>query len=138
MSQRMEWDESYSVGHGHMDTHHQNLVRIINRLVDLDETIKAEAKVSLDHKMEYMKCLTSISNYVNLHFSVEESLLQSVNYPHINDQARDHIRYMDRIADFVVAPDVAQLEQVTAFLGEWILNHIKVEDMKYKPYVQQA
>lgn len=52
------------------------------------------------------------------------------------DQAKDHIRYMDRIADFIVPPDISQLEEVTQFLGGWILNHIKVEDMKYKPYLE--
>ena len=127
---KIVWDDAiHSVGHRHMDTHHKNLLRIINALVDLHDEIESITDITTAHKMKYLKKLVAI-------FSVEESLLQSIDYPDIEDQARDHIRYMDRIADFVVRPDITQLPEVTVFLGEWITNHILIEDMKYKPFVQ--
>lgn len=48
MSESIVRDESYSVGHAHLDTHHKNLVSIINMLADdLDEKMKEAGCVTL-------------------------------------------------------------------------------------------
>lgn len=60
MVERIVWGESYSVGHSHMDTHHKNLVNIINRLVDLENKIQEAGGATIQHNMEYMKSLTSV------------------------------------------------------------------------------
>ncbi|MBT3196526.1 MAG: hypothetical protein HN344_02285 [Gammaproteobacteria bacterium] len=135
--EKIVWDDAlYSVGHSHMDSHHKHLIDLVNSLVELNDQIALAGAPTSPHITEYQKIVVAISNYINLHFSVEEALLQSVNYPYLHEQTMAHSQYVDAVAGFYVESDIAQLSEVVAYLGSWVINHILIEDMKYKDFVR--
>lgn len=129
----IEWTESMSVNNGDMDSDHQRLIEIINRLWVAD---------SLGNRQIIEFVLDDLVNYTEFHFSREERLMEQAGFP---DRARhcsihqgicrrlEEIRweYFEGIRDELRS---GLLEFVTT----WLNKHILEEDMQYSSHFTAA
>ncbi len=122
----MEWQDSYSVGNDKMDNQHKGLIALINRL---------------DEDTGTGEILEKLRQYVDVHFREEEALLESVNYPGLPEQKRQHATFEEWLADqmetFESGEGTDRLRTaVQGYLKVWLTNHILFTDMAYADYVK--
>lgn len=122
---KIEWNDSYSVGDDELDKQHERLIAIINELI---------GKVDSECQQEnFMQELLDMVTYSEDHFTFEEMKLSSVDYPDIESQIKDHRQYRSEVAR-IIESETKDFGQIMRFIIEWWMEHILVEDMKYKSY----
>ena len=125
------WDASYSVGFSDYDDHHKHLFDLINQLYDAMKLGKGNQELG--------KIVNNLVDYTNFHFSSEEARFTQYAYPETNKHRSEHTIFKAKIMDFKTKVDAGQIGltvQVANFLKEWLLNHIKIEDKKYGPFLK--
>ncbi len=122
------WSPQFSVGHPELDSQHRHLMKITNRLIALSRDPSPSA-------MHYDHLLEEIGEYLRLHLLYEERLMSSIDYPDLNRHRNGHAQIMIKMSAYLAAGKVKQLPEVVAFMREWLLEHILVEDMKLKGYL---
>ena len=121
-----KWYKSYSVNNEELDCHHKTLFGIFNRLYDN----------CFGH--ESAKCLNPIIEelvlYSDYHFSAEEQYMRNLKYKDIDKHISEHKAFTQRALQLqqVVSKDDFELtKELIVFLGNWLLNHVMVEDKKF-------
>jgi hemerythrin len=128
----VEWDDRYSVGIPLIDSQHQRLIELTN---DLYNACLEGTKAAADN---FRMAIRGMVDYVKYHFSAEEKLLESAQYPSIAAHKREHESFVLKVLQ-----DVRDFEEGKKFvpnifvryLRDWILAHIAVEDKKYADYI---
>ncbi len=115
------WSDRFSVGHQVMDEHHRYLVSLVNQLIGLSQSVAPSA-------IRYERVLEELGEYIRLHLLDEERLLASVSYPLLE-------QHRSQYAHFIAKNKLHQLDEVVAFMHQWLLDHILVHDAKYQEYV---
>jgi len=126
------WDESYSVGIGSLDQHHQHLARLINQLAERDnDDLKSEKMVDI---------LTALMNYAEYHFRQEEDLMAAADYFELEAHRQEHQHFCEIIAEtsYGASLGIVGATELFSYLTRWWKNHILLEDMKYKPFLTAA
>lgn len=107
-----QWDESFCVGNAEINEQHKKLFQLINAL-DADRTNGAVLKELLD--------------YVVMHFKTEEDGFDRVAW----DQKDAHKEVHDNFVKTAVSLTSVD-DGVIQFIKQWLVDHIKGSDMKYK------
>lgn len=120
------WDNKYSVNNEELDNHHRVLFDILNRLYDscFDET----ESITLSSVYE------ELVSYVNYHFSAEEQYMRNRGYSDTNRHIIAHNMFRDRILLLqhdMNLNNIVMTKELIVYLGNWLLNHVLVEDKKY-------
>lgn len=119
------WDASLSVGIDIIDEHHRYLFDLINDLYEV-VTSKRGAR-------EVARVIKSLDAYAKVHFRSEEQMMRHYGFEGINRQETQHYAFEAKIREFYeelhANPLVAQFD-VLAYLRDWLVKHIKVEDAK--------
>lgn len=126
------WDESLSVGIDSIDQEHQKLFRMIN---DLYEHI---GKKSNDELISDL--IKEMKDYTKHHFSTEETYFRQLNYPEYEAHKKEHDSFVAKVADLEKRFNSGRLIitfEITAFIKDWIKNHIKGTDMKYVDFLKR-
>ncbi|PLX99920.1 MAG: hypothetical protein C0624_12870 [Desulfuromonas sp.] len=121
----VEWDESLSVGIEKIDEQHRNLFGLINRLEGLDEAPSAETEVIVD----------ALLDYAQIHFQTEEEFFYRYNYLDKEAHEKEHGAFVTRAVEYFKQFEQQKninIPEVHAFLIDWLTNHIKGSDMKFK------
>ena len=124
---KIQWSDTYSVGVPILDEDHKKLIDIINRAVEAYERGTAAGGI-----------IGELEDYARYHFSREEELLRSVDYPELNDHVLEHgqfIEWLGAVRESArMAPDTNFYVAQTAgdYLKKWLITHILATDMKYK------
>ncbi len=122
----IEWDESLSVGVASLDTQHQRLVTIINRLHEALSLRRGRSALA--------STLIELSDYAVVHFTAEETLLKVYRYPELADQIARHQRFIERLGEFRNDIEDGALStpvEMMSFLRDWLIRHIQKSDKKY-------
>ena len=133
----LEWTERYSTTVPKMDEQHQQLFQLLNSLyesIDSCQTLEEERHLT-------GVLLSKLTEYVSVHFSAEELLLEQINYPGLEDHRSEHARLSDEIkalSDSFAEGEVALSFDTFILLRDWIANHILITDAKYIPYTASA
>jgi len=124
---QLEWDQSWSVGEDSLDSDHQALINIINRVMGDQEVSKPVDWV-----------LQDLSEYVDYHFSREEGMLKSAGYKeieaHINEH-REFVEWLNTVKRTIETEPESRnyiTESVVKYLKSWLKDHILQADMSYK------
>jgi hemerythrin len=127
------WDESFRVGHEMIDEQHQQLFAAINEFMSVcnQGKIGDELKKSLDF----------LNDYTIKHFFEEEQLQKKYEYPDYENHRALHEGLKKVARDMSVqwimkGSSEALAEDVKIKVGDWLVNHIKVEDKKLGAYIQ--
>ncbi len=120
------WKDEYSVGVPEMDRQHQKLVALLNQL---DEAMgKGKGKDVIGN------ILAELVKYTQNHFTNEEFLLLSHNYPDLSSHKLEHIKLTKRVLEFKLDFDAGKVTltiPVMNFLENWLVNHIQGRDKLY-------
>jgi len=128
---KIDWNESFSVGVASMDDQHKNIIKCINLLTsDIEVNVSSETVSEL---------LTQLTKYSIDHFKAEEQLLEKYGYPDIESQREEHRTY--RIKVITLCQDAMSHQnsvptELLKFIHDWWRDHILTSDMKYKAFLQ--
>jgi hemerythrin len=122
----------FSVGIQEIDEEHQQLFRCL-------DTINAALHSAYSFSAAY-QALETLSEYTRTHFRVEECLMRIMKYPFFKEHQAQHHAFIaeldvlrDKMLRYDAAPDMSQ------FLTDWLLNHIKISDTDYaRFFVEQG
>ena len=127
MAMQYEWSSELETGFPAIDDEHKQLVSALNELLI--------ACGSGGHKAELKKTVDFLVAYTVKHFAHEEAFQLHCKYP-------GYERHKQLHEDFkVVATDlagrlleegatIALIAEVRSTVGDWLVNHIKGEDLK--------
>lgn len=133
-----EWDDAlYSVGDDTIDKQHQGLLAVLNRLYAL---VNDEAGVANTTAVAEM--MHALTTYIIEHFSYEENRLQESAYPieKIERHRAEHDFMIAKVQAFerrLDNGDPTVLDEMLPYLyGDWLIQHICISDMDYRPHIQ--
>lgn len=118
-------DEKHSVGNFVLDEQHQHFVSLIESLSD-------------SHEGALQSVIDELFEYIRYHFEDEERMLRDVDYPLLEEHIVQHGRFVKFVILMTdkLQQKTLQVDEVKTLLIEWFVNHICVEDMKFKEYIQ--
>jgi len=121
----IHWTDEYSVGVKMIDTQHQKIVKIINKLNNLIEkdTISSALNEIFDE----------LADYAKYHFSTEEKYFHEFDYKLTEEHEKMHKYYIEKIEQFKQDNklDIKNAFVVLDFLEDWWIGHINGADKKY-------
>ena len=126
----VQWTEKFSVGVKELDQQHQQLIKMLNRLISTRETSDTHSETISD-------ILLAMTRYAQGHFKTEENLMKTYGYPGLEKQKQQHRAFRKKTVDLSTATTLgidAVPEALLAYLFDWLTHHILDEDMKYKPF----
>ncbi|MGY0219615.1 bacteriohemerythrin [Endozoicomonadaceae bacterium StTr2] len=77
----LEWDKSLSVGIAELDDQHKEMIDLLNEL---------HRSLLKSDQVQARKILDALIQCTQIHFSVEESLMQILNYPEYDEHKYRH------------------------------------------------
>ena len=128
----VEWKSSYSTGFDVIDEQHKHLVEMINELYLSFTDGKATDVVQ--------KIIDDMIAYTKYHFTTEENFFKQYDYPATDEHTAQHNSFVDKVADFAIKLKNGELSvsfEVMNFLRDWLIVHIKGDDMKYVEYFKK-
>lgn len=121
------WDDGLSVGIDIIDEHHRYLFDLINDLHDVVSGKRGAREVA--------RLVKSLDAYAKVHFRAEEQMMNHYGFEGIGRQEQQHHAFEAKIGEFYeelhANPLVAQFD-VLAYLRDWLVRHIRVEDAKLR------
>ena len=130
---KIEWDESLSVGIELIDDQHKEWLSHFNSVV--------EAVESGQGSMQITKTLGFLIDYTDVHFSTEEKYMSEKNYPALGEHIARHLELKQTLAELVLDFEEEGLTHslpnlVNTFLGNWLVRHIEQVDMKFGAFMK--
>lgn len=125
----INWKNEFSVGIAEMDTQHQKLLAMINRLIKEQKTLTDPATIA--------ELLTEMTDYALEHFRAEEYLMAEYGYDRKSEQEKQHQAFVTKTQAFCEASDIGPnilSNALLDYLGSWLVSHILDEDMMYKDF----
>jgi hemerythrin len=123
-----EFEDRYELGIAEIDAQHRELFNILDQL---------EKHSGADYSYEAARdALSQMTNYANIHFAIEESLMRMHGYPDIAAHVAEHQALRKQLTAFqqrLLDADIAT--QLHKFIDAWLTNHIDVTDRKYVPHL---
>ena len=126
------WTKSMSVGIPLLDEDHKALIRLINRL---HAGLAAGAEF-----VELEDIFDRLVGYIEFHFTREEKVMEAGGYPFAEAHREEHEGFTQAIYEmrdrYAREGDQTMTAELPDYLKNWLNHHILVQDMAYKPYVQ--
>ena len=124
------WKDSFNIGVEAMDEQHKIFVGYLNELYDAMQSGNTETIVE--------PTLNKLTAYIQSHFTAEENMLRTVNYPMLETQIKQHAYFISQLI-FLKSSilDKNQTAQnMLLLLNDWFLQHIMTEDLKYAAFAE--
>lgn len=126
-----KWDESIALGIPIIDEQHKALFSWIDKLnIAIKNGDGAEAVGEV---------IWNLITYVTEHFSEEERLMLSCNYPGLAAHRKEHDEFVSRLREIQVSYIDGQEmgHSVLDFMVDWLVCHIKGTDQGYNRFINQ-
>jgi len=126
----VQWTEKFSVGVRELDQQHQQLIKLLNRLISTQGTISV-------HSETISEILMEMTRYAQTHFKTEERLMETYGYPGLEEQKIQHRDFRKKTVSFCTATTLGMdqiPEDLLMFLSEWLVHHILEDDMAYRSF----
>ncbi len=128
---KIEWSDDLSVGNELLDSQHRQLISMINTLDD--DALDAD---------ELGEVIFGLLEYAAIHFRDEEKFFVDAAPDIVDHHFASHTIFISTAYKFVQrfknGEALALRQPVYEFLCQWLVQHILVEDMQYKPAAIQA
>ena len=130
-----KWDSSLESGYEKVDNQHKQLVAAVNNLMEASSSGKGDRAV--------LETLDFLTGYAIKHFVDEEKLQVQFNYPDYLNHKRIHDEFKGKVDEFIgkvkrEGPTEEIINEVSAAIGAWLLNHIKGDDFRMAAFVKAA
>ena len=129
----IKWRDSFSVGVSQFDDDHKILLGILNEMFIIVRDQKSLNHLSVE--------LDKLIQYSEEHFANEETAMEKVGYPALDNHKKVHGKLLEDVLQFKKRVDSGDTETATTiyhFLRDWLLTHIVEEDMLYKPFLADS
>ena len=128
-----ELTKDLETGNAVIDKEHRELFAAVNKL--MDACSKGQGRASVEEATNFLL------DYVDRHFSHEEQLQQSSNYPGMAAHKAFHTEYkrkLKEIASKIPAsgPTIVDVGNINSHVG-LLVTHIKTEDKRLGAYLKQ-
>jgi hemerythrin len=127
------WSKDLETGNGTIDGQHRELINAINNLMDAIEKGKGSDALS--------GSLNFLNDYTIKHFFDEETLQKKHGYPDFENHKKLHDGFKAVIHDLKVreiwkgkSDELAG--EVRGKIGDWLITHIKGEDVKVAAHIR--
>lgn len=127
------WKKSYEIKVPEIDMQHRQLVGFINQLSDA-MMIKQGHRV-VQHILE------GLVNYIHLHFTTEETAMQKVEYPGLNEHRQLHLNLTNQVLEFkkrYTRDHNVESKEVLEFLCDWLKTHIITSDKEFGNFLRRV
>lgn len=116
-----------------IDNQHTQLFDAINGF--LGACSRSEGKEELSRALKF------VSDYTSKHFSDEEGLQMKSAYPGYNTHRRYHEEFKKSVAGLAdmfesQGPSMIVLAKFNNLISNWLINHIKREDIKVAAHIR--
>ena len=128
----MTWNSSYSVGVKTLDSQHTTLFAILNDLHSA--MMKGEAQTMTG------PLLRKLVEYTRTHFTAEEKMLATSQYPGLANHRKLHSDLMKQVEDYSARFERGEITlnlQLLNFLRDWLTTHIQKVDHEYGPWLNE-
>jgi hemerythrin len=128
----MTWDEKLSVGVPSMDAQHVVLIETLNEL--------HSAMMKGDARNVTGPLLRNLLAYTRNHFSAEEAMLATSNYPQLAKHKELHRDLTRKVEEFTARFEKGELGinlHLLHFLRDWLTSHIQKVDRNYRPWITE-
>ena len=128
---KVHWEDSYSIGIDFIDTQHQKLFEIVNKLYDLEE--------SPNIKEEIREILYAFKDYTIVHFRDEEEYMKSIGYPGLQKHHEIHEQIIESLATIIQKPAKLSIikTKMRVVAKRILIDHIINEDQKIAVYARE-
>ncbi len=126
------WNESMSVGVARIDGQHKGLFDMINEL----HAAMMEGK----GRTVTGPLLKKLMKYTHEHFSVEEKMLETAQFPGLaahRKYHRDLTDHVDVLAARYERGEASVNIELLSFLSDWLTKHIQGVDKGYTQWVKE-
>lgn len=111
------------------DEQHQTLFGMLN---DLHDAAPSGDRAAIGQKLDVLL------NFVVEHFAEEERLMTQTGYPDYDAHKAEHTKLLETCGGVAAKFKAGELEitqETTAFVKDWLVNHIPNVDMHYGPHL---
>ena len=126
--EKIEWRQEYSIGVEKIDQQHQKLLKMVNILIENNNT-QVNSEIISD-------TLSEMIQYSTYHFNSEEEYMKEIGYKDLPTHKAIHKNFLKQAVDFCMDAQVYKQslpEDLLLYLRHWWVNHILVRDMQIKP-----
>lgn len=123
------WTDDLSVNNTVIDNEHKQLFALI------DNFYKGIQDNSPRERLEEL--ILGLVAYTKTHFANEEAHMQKMNYPKLKEHQELHQQFIDKTQSYYERLHAGKLLlsiEVTNFLKEWLVKHIKGIDQQYAAF----
>ena len=133
--QQYVWTQELETGYQNIDAQHKQLVVALNALLF--------ACQHGQHRAELKTVLDFLVAYTVKHFTDEEEFQRQHHYPEYERHKMLHDQFKvvaSELAERLVqeGPSVALIAEVRSAMGDWLVGHIKGEDLKIAVHARQG
>jgi hemerythrin len=126
------WDKNLETGNAMIDSQHKQLIKAIDDLMTACSQGKGRDLIA--------STLKFLSDYTAKHFGDEERLQQSTRYPDYLNHKKLHDGFKRTVAELGArlnkeGPTIGLMGQINTNVGDWLIRHIKKEDVKVAMHV---
>ncbi len=126
-----KWKDSFNIRIADIDQQHRSFLELLNAC---HRQISGGKRVGSDAKI-----FDRLKEYAAMHFRFEESLMQSIGFPEIEQHKKQHTYFESQVVELETAHyegNDRTAESLLSFLRTWFLEHILEQDKNYAPYVK--
>jgi hemerythrin len=132
---KMQWNDSLSVGIAPIDNQHKKWIEHFNDTVEAVASNQSHTQIS--------KTLGFLMDYTEVHFSTEEKYMTESKYEAIQEHKAKHNELRttlgNLVKDFEDEGITANLAQaIDSFLGNWLFQHLREVDMKFAAFIKEG
>jgi hemerythrin len=130
-----EWTPDLATEHAGIDDQHKQLFVAANALF--------EACQIGGERREVERTMTFLREYTHKHFADEEALQKKYEYPEHVAHKRMHDEFTGVTRELaeklsLAGPTDDLIDEIYIAIGEWLINHIRGEDIKMAVYLHKA
>ena len=119
------WTDELITGNTLIDGDHRKLINMVNALFDAMAKGQANEIIS--------KVFNNLIIYTKAHFGREEKEMERIRYESYISHKSEHSKLIKQVAELKASLDAGQrvnIVTVSAFLSDWLRNHILTVDKK--------
>jgi hemerythrin-like metal-binding protein len=125
----IQWTPDLATGIELIDSQHKMLCAYINSL---------NRAVTAQRKGDIAGIVAGLKQYTASHFGTEEYYFSRTGYPDTEKHKQIHRNFVDKVVDVErkLAAGHEVGEDLLEFLKSWLLNHIRIMDHQYAPFIK--
>ncbi len=131
MTNKIEWEEKFSVDVPELDAFQKELLERFNTLIDM--------KINNEEAKVVTNMISDINDFSKMYFAREEKLLRQRNYPDLESHSKSHRQFVRNSISLrrEIAEDINNLTmEVILELRDWLVDHIETSDSLFVPFLR--